>query len=144
MNTWFEVGVKYSKMGEDGREKRITEVYLLDAITFGEAEVRIYKELEKMISGEFTVTKIARTNLSEIIPDTHGDRWYKGKVTFITFDETSGKEKRISQFVLCYADSVDSSDKKIIDAMKGMMADFEITAIAESPIVDVFPYVKED
>jgi len=144
MNTWFEVGVKYSKMGEDGREKKVTEVYLIDAVTFGEAETRAYKELVNIVSGEFKVMKISRTNLSEIIPDANGDRWFKGKVTFISFDETSGKEKRISQFVLCYADSVDSADKKIKDAMKSMMADFEITAIAESPIVDVFPYVKED
>ena len=144
MNTWFEVGLKYSKIGEDGREKKVSEVYLIDAVTFGEAETRAYKELESMISGEIKVMKISRTNLSEIIPDAHGDRWFKGKVTFITFDEQSGKEKRVSQLVLVYADSVDASDKKIKDAMKGMMADFEITAISESPIVDVFPYVKEE
>lgn len=140
MQTWFEVGVKYSKVNENGREVKVTEMYLLDAVSFGEAESKIYKEMAQIVSGEFTVTKICRTNLSEIIPSDTGDRWFKGKVTFITFDEESGKEKRVSQFVLVYADSVDEAFKKIMEAMKGMMADFEITSISESPILDVFPY----
>ena len=144
MTNWFDVGVKYSKMDENGRERKVTEMYLLDAVSFSEAETRIYKELQSMISGEFNITKIAKTNLAEIIPDEKGDRWFRGKITFITFDEESGKEKRVSQFVLVFAETVEQADKNIKEAMKGMMADFEITAIAESPIVDVFPYVIEE
>ena len=93
-----------------------------------------------MISGEFSVRKIAITNISEIIPSENRDRYFKGKVSFITIDEQSGKEKRIAQNVLVFANSVDEADKNIKEAMSGMMADFEITAIIESKIVDVFPY----
>ena len=143
MNTWFECTAKYSKMGEDGREKKVSETYLLDAVSFTEAETRIYKELVSMVSGEFTVTRISKTKLAEIIPSESGDRWYKAKVTFITFDEESGKEKRISQFVLVFSDNIKSAYDQVIEAMKGMMADFEIGGITESPIVDVFPYVPE-
>jgi len=143
MNTWFECTAKYSKMGEDGREKKVSETYLLDAVSFTEAETRIYKELVSMVSGEFTVTRISKTKLAEIIPSEVGDRWYKAKVTFITFDEESGKEKRISQFVLVFSDNIKSAYDQVIEAMKGMMADFEIGGITESPIVDVFPYVPE-
>lgn len=143
MNTWFECTAKYSKMGEDGREKKVSETYLLDAVSFTEAETRIYKELVSMVSGEFTVTRISKTKLAEIIPAESGDRWYKAKVTFITFDEESGKEKRVSQFVLVFSDNVRNAYDQVIEAMKGMMADFEIGGITESPIVDVFPYVPE-
>ena len=143
MNTWFECTAKYSKMDENGREKKVSETYLLDALSFTEAETRIYKELVTMVSGEFTVTRISKTKLAEIIPSEVGDRWYKSKVTFITFDEESGKEKRVSQFVLVFSDNVKSAYDQIIEAMKGMMADFEISGITESPIVDVFPYVPE-
>jgi len=143
MNTWFECTAKYSKMGEDGREKKVSETYLLDAVSFTEAETRIYKELVSMVSGEFTVTRISKTKLAEIIPSESGDRWYKAKVTFISFDEESGKEKRISQFVLVFSDNVKSAYDQVIEAMKGMMSDFEIGGITESPIVDVFPYVPE-
>ena len=143
MNTWFECTAKYSKMGEDGREKKVSETYLLDAVSFTEAETRIYKELVSMVSGEFTVTRISKTKLAEIIPAEVGDRWYKAKVTFITFDEESGKEKRVSQFVLVFSDNVRNAYDQVIEAMKGMMADFEIGGITESPIMDVFPYVPE-
>ena len=143
MNTWFECTAKYSKTDDNGREKRVSETYLLDAVSFTEAETRIYKELVSMVSGEFSVTRISRTKLAEIIPSETGDRWYKAKVTFITFDEESGKEKRVSQFVLVFSDNVRNAYDQVIEAMKGMMADFEIGGITESPIVDVFPYIPE-
>lgn len=140
MKNWFEVVVKYSKMGEDGREKKVNETYLLDAVSFTEAEAIIHRELAKMVSGEFTVVRISRTNFAELILDNVGDRYFKGKVTFVTFDEESGKEKRTSQSVLVFAETVEQADKHIKEAMKGMMAEFEITAIVETKIVDVFLY----
>jgi DNA-directed RNA polymerase subunit F len=129
-------------MDEQGHEKKVTETYLLDAVSFGEAEKRTFEELQKMVSGEFSVRKIQMSNITEIIPSDKGDRWFKGKVTFITVDEESGKEKRVSQNVLAYGESVDHADKVIKEAMNGMMTDFEISAIAESKILDVFPYEK--
>lgn len=143
MNTWFECTAKYTKIDENGREKKASETYLLDAISFTEAESRIYKELQTMVSGEFTVTKISKTNVSEIIPSDDGDRWFKAKVAFITIDEENGKEKRIGQYVLVYSKTVKEAYDQIIEAMKGMMADFEITGIAESSIMDVFPYFAD-
>jgi hypothetical protein len=102
MNTWFECTAKYIKMDESGHEKIVSETYLLDSVSFTEAESRIYKELQTMVSGEFTVSKIAKTRISEIIPADNGDRWFKAKVTFISIDEESGKEKRTSQAVLSF------------------------------------------
>lgn len=143
MNTWFECTAKYIKMDETGHEKKASETYLLDAISFTEAESRIYKELQTMVSGEFVVSKIAKTRISEIIPSDNGDRWYKARVAFITVDEESGKEKKIAQFVLVFSDSIKAAYDQIIEAMQGMMADFEISGINESTILDVFPYLSE-
>ena len=140
MNTWFECTAKYIKMDENGREKKVSETYLLDAVSFTEAESRIYKELATMVSGEFAVSKIAKTRVSEIIPSDNGDRWYKAKVTFITVDEESGKEKRTAQSVLVFSENIKETYDQIIEAMQGMMADFEISGITESTILDVFPY----
>ncbi len=144
MNTWFECTAKYTKIDENGREKRASETYLLDAVSFTEAESRIYKELQTMVSGEFTVTKISKSNISEIIPSERGDRWFKAKVTFITVDEENGKEKRVSQMIIVFSDNVRNAYDQIIEAMKGMMADFEISAINESTVMDVFPYSTDD
>ena len=143
MNTWFECTAKYIKMDENGREKKASETYLLDAVSFTEAESRIYKELQTMVSGEFMVSKIAKTRISEIIPSETGDRWYKAKVAFITIDEESGKEKRTAQMVLVFSNNVKEAFDQIIEAMQGMMADFEICGINESTIMDVFPYLNE-
>ena len=144
MNIFFEVTVKYARMGDDGREKKVSETYLLDAVNFSGAETRIHKELVKMVSGEFKVVKIQRTNLSEIIPSDSGDRWYRVKVTFIMIDESTGKEKRVSQMVLAFAETPKEANDVVIEAMKGFIADFEITAISESNIIDIFPYVAEN
>ncbi len=143
MNTWFECTAKYIKMDENGHEKKASETYMLDAISFTEAESRIYKELQTMVSGEFSVSKIAKTRISEIIPSDNGDRWYKAKVAFITVDEESGKEKRIAQFVLVFSSSIKEAYDQIIEAMQGMMVDFEISGINESTILDVFPYTVD-
>jgi hypothetical protein len=143
MNTWFEVTAKYIKMDENGRERKAAETYLLDAVSFSEAEARIHKELQAMVSGEFTVSKIAKTSICEIIPSDNGDRWFNAKVTFITVDENIGKEKRVSQKVLVFADDVEQANKNVIGAMEGMMCDFKISSISESNIFDVFPYVSE-
>jgi hypothetical protein len=130
-------------MDENGHEKKASETYLLDAISFTEAESRIFKELQSMVSAEFTVSKIAKTRITEIIPSDTGDRWYKAKVTFITVDEESGKEKRTSQMVLVFSNDIKEAYDQIIQAMHGMMADFVISGINESTILDVFPYFSE-
>lgn len=140
MNTWFECTVKYIRMDETGRERKVSETYMLDAVSFTEAEGRIYKELLTMVSSEFLITKIAKTNICEIIPDDNGNRWYKAKVGFITVDEESGKEKRVVQNVLVFSISTENASKQIVEAMKGMMTDFEIIGINESTILGVFTY----
>ena len=140
MNNYFESTAKFIRMDENGNEKKVTETYLLDAMSFTEAEARTYKELQEMVSGEFITWSIKRTNISEIIPCAVGDRWYKAKVNFIAIDEETGKEKRTSQYVLVFSDNVKNAYDQIIEAMKELMADFEITAISESKILDVFPF----
>jgi len=140
MNTWFECTAKYNKFDESGREKKVIESYLIDAVSFTEAESRIYKELQTMVSGEFVVSKISKTKISEIIPSDDGDRWYKAKVAFITVDDESGKEKRVMQNILVFSDNIKNVYDKILESMQGMMADFEISGINESSIIDVFPY----
>ena len=144
MNIWFECKAKYQKIDEEGREKKANEAYLLDAMSFSEAEARIYKELEEMIRGEFEVTAIAKSNISEIIPSETGDRWFKCKLTLITVDEQSGKEKKANQYVLVLAIDAKDAYDKVVKSMDGIPVDFEIPTIAESAILDVFPYSAEE
>lgn len=145
MQTLFECKVRYVKNDENsGKEKRVTETYLFDAISYTEAEERIYKEMEEMIRGEFAVASIRKAKYAEIIPSEDGDRWFKGKVSFLSVDEASGKEKRISNTVLVLASDVKDAVDKIVEGMNGTTDDFVVNAIAESPILDFFPLFDKD
>jgi hypothetical protein len=83
MHTWFECKIRYEKLDENGLPKKVTDPYLVDALSFTEAETRICKEMQPYISGEFTVSNIKRANISELIENASGDRWYKCRVNFI-------------------------------------------------------------
>ncbi|WP_289054595.1 DUF4494 domain-containing protein [Carboxylicivirga marina] len=143
MQNLFECKVKYEKIDEQsGKEKKVSETYLIDAVSFTEAESRIYKEMESMIRGEFIVTNIRKANYTEIFENEEGDIWYKSKISFASVDEKSGKEKKVSNQILVLASDMKDAFEKIHQGMGGMTVDFDINAISESPILDFFPYFK--
>lgn len=142
MHTWFECKIRYEKVMENGMNKKVTEPYLVDALSFTEAEKRIIEEITPYITGEFTVSDIKRANYSELFfsDDDSADRWYRCKLIFITLDEKSGAEKRTATNVLVQAADLRDAVKKLDEGMKGTMADYQIGSVAETLIMDVFRY----
>lgn len=142
MNEWFECKVRYEKTLENGLVKKVTEPYLVDALSFTEAERRFLEEIEPFMSGEFQVTDIKRAKLAELFEcdEEAADRWFKAKVAFITLDEKSGVEKKSSQIMLVQASDLRDAVKRLDKGMEGTMADYEIASITETPIMDVFHY----
>lgn len=138
MANWFECKVRYDKMMENGVQKKVNEPYLVDALSFTEAEARIIEELTPFISGEFTVSAVKRTKISEIFWDDSADKWYMVKVAFITIDEKSAVEKKSNSFILVAANSFKEALDNFMENMKTTMADFDIVSIAETPIMDVY------
>lgn len=125
-------------MMENGVVKKVNEPYLIDALSFTEAEARIIKEQTPFISGDFSVSAVKRTKISEIFRDDRADKWYLVKVAFITIDEKSGAEKRsVSQMLVAGNEFKDAFDN-FMEGMKGTLGDFEIVSIAETPIMDVY------
>ena len=145
MHTWFECKIRYEKTMENGMNKKVTEPYLVDALSFTEAEARIIEEMTPFISGEFTVSDIKRANYSELFfsEEEAADRWFKCKLTFITLDEKSGAEKKTSTNVLVQAADLRDAVKKLDEGMKGSMADYIISSMAETAIMDVYTYVAD-
>ena len=145
MHTWIECKIRYEKTMENGMNKKVTEPYLVDALSFTEAEARIIEEMTPFISGEFTVSDIKRANYSELFPceEEAADRWFKCKLVFITLDEKSGAEKKTSTQVLVQAADLRDAVKKLDEGMKGTMADYQIASVAETAIMDVYPYSAE-
>ncbi|MFN5418639.1 MAG: DUF4494 domain-containing protein [Flavobacteriia bacterium] len=140
MNSWFTVKVKYTKQLENGTFKRVSEPYLLAAMTFTDAEARIYEELGSIIRGEFVVTNIARTDFHDIFYYEDSDSWYKCKISYESQDADSEKQKKISQNFLVNARSVKEAFERLQESLKTLMVDFDIPSIMISPIVDIFPY----
>ncbi len=141
-NTWFECKIRYEKTLENGMNKKVTESYLVDALSFTEAEARITEEMTPFISGEFIVSDIKRSNYNELFfsEKEKDDRWYKCKLLFITLDEKSGAEKETVTQVLVQAADLRDAVKKLDEGMKGTMADYSIAAVNETAIIDVYPY----
>ncbi|GHU87773.1 hypothetical protein FACS1894155_01360 [Bacteroidia bacterium] len=140
---WFECKVSYEKMMENGAPKKVTEPYLVDALSFTEAEARILEEMKPFISGEMTVADIKRARIAELFFNENGDRYYKAKVQFITLDEKSGAEKRTSVQMLAQASDIKEAIAVVDQGMKGTMADYAIASVAETMIMDVFPFSAE-
>ncbi len=138
MANWFECKVRYDKIQENGSVKKVTEPYLVDALSFTEAESRITEEQRPFISGEFDVAAVKRSRIAEIAFHDDGDRWYLAKVGFITVEEKSGVEKRSVSQILVQASGFKSAYDNLLEHMKGTMADYDIVSISETPLMDVY------
>lgn len=139
MNNWFTVKVKYTKQLENGTFKRVSEPYLLSALTFTDAEARIYEELGAIIRGEFDVVSISRTELHDIFAYDDSATWWKCKVTYESADHNSEKTKKVSQNFLVSADTAKEAYERILESLSTLMVEFNIPSIVYSPIVDIFP-----
>ena len=138
--TWFECKVKYRKVNDSGVQKVTTEPYLVDAVSFTEAETRINEEMSAYINEEFKIMNIKVANFAEIHPFENSDRWFKSKVALIALDEKSGKEKKTNRYLLVQANDIKEAFDNTNSMMKDTMSDYTIPAISESPIMDVFPF----
>lgn len=138
MNNWFSTKVKYTKHLENGNLKRVTEQYLLTAMSFTDAEARIYEEMGAMVQGEFIVSGIAISDINEVFPYEDVGEWYKCKISYELLDDESDKAKALTQFFLVEADSVILAYERLMESLDGLVNDFKITAVAKSPIIDIF------
>lgn len=144
MNSWFTVKIKYTKQLDNGALKRVSEPYLIAAMTFTDAEARIYEELGTLIRGEFHVVGITRTELHDIFMYEDADAWYKVKVKYETIDADSEKTRKVTQNFLVSAGSVKEAYERIKESLSTLMVDFEIPSISVSPIVDIFPVTDDE
>lgn len=137
---WFETIVRYDKVMESGETKKVNETYVVDAITFGEAEESIAVIAKSYASGDFDIKNINPAPYSEIFfsdKDTD-DKYYKVKLAFITVDEKTQKEKKSKVTYLVQAGSLEQARKNTEEVMNGTMIDYEFVSVTETKILDVF------
>ena len=140
MYNWFECKVRYEKMLETGVQKMVTEPYLVDALSFTEAEARITEEILPFMSGEFSISDIKRAKYSESFFNEKGDRYYKMRLYFITLDEKSGTEKKSATSMLVQASTLKEAVQIVETEMEKSMIDYTIASATETAIMDVYPY----
>lgn len=140
MNSWYTIKVKFTKEFTDGTLKRLTEPYLVNSLSFTDAESRIYQEVGEHVRGEFLVTSIAKTDFADIFNYDDVDTWYKAKVSYVSEDADTGKEKKINNNYLVSAKTVKEAYERIEESLKGLMVTFEIPTISLTQIVEIFPY----
>ena len=142
---WFLCKIRYEKVMEDGLQKKVTEQYVVDAMSFTEAEARITEEMSSYISGEFEVVEIDRCVFKEIFfsDEDMADKWYKTKLQFITIDEKTEKEKKSNVYYLVQGSSLENARKNIDEVMGGTMIDYVINSVSETKIEDVFEYAAK-
>ena len=143
MNNWMTVKVKYTRQLDNGALKRVTEPYLISAMSFTEAEARIYEELGQIIRGEFNVVSIARTEIHDIFTYDDADVWYLSKIQYESMDADSERAKKVTQNFLVTANSVKEASERVKENLSTLLVDFKIKSVVESPIVEIFPYAED-
>lgn len=143
MYNWYECKVRYDKTMDTGLVKTVTETYMIDAISFTEAEARIIEEMKPYISGTFVVADIKRKKYAQVHLDFTRDRFYRVRLFYVTLDEKTGGEKKTSFNHLVMADDLRGALDKIEQEMKKTMIKYEIHTVTETPILDAFLYEKK-
>lgn len=140
VSKFYEVKVQYQKMQEDGKEKKVAEQYVVEALSFTEAESRITEEMTTYISGEFDIVSEKIAAYSEVIlsDKSDDDKWFVSKVAFITLDERTAKEKKQTFRYLVQAETSELALEYTKEMFSHGMSDYSIDSVQDTPTLDVF------
>lgn len=140
INNWFECKVRYDKTMENGMQKKVTEPYLVDALSFTEAEARIVEEIKPFISGDFSVTNIRRANYKDVFfsMNANADKWFACQLEFVSIDERTAKEKKTKFNVLIQSENLNDTVRILAFVMYNGISDYNALSIKETAIIDVF------
>lgn len=138
MAQWIETKLRYDKVMENGVVKKVTEAYLVDALSFTEAEARIIEEMESRISGDFEVKAVKKAKIADIFPSDNGGWWYKVRAVIISIDEKTGAEKLTPHDFMVEAGDIEEAISGFKSEIN-LMIDYKIAGVTETAIMDVFP-----
>jgi len=142
MPSWYQGKITYQKEDEAGALRTVSETYLVDSVSFTEAEAKLYKQIVSGAS-DFTVSGISKMRLADLFSYEDGEKWFKAKVVYFSVDEKSGKEKKIVNYMLVNADGIDQALARITESLRTMLIPYETTDVNLTQILDVFPYTAD-
>jgi hypothetical protein len=143
MAIWYSCKIQYLKQFDDGKMKIVSEEYLIDAVSFTDAEARIYKCISATIS-DFNIASVRKTNIKDVFNFEDCETWYRCKMSYMSIDESNGKEKRTNSYMLLSAETPKQAYERLQESLASMIVPFDITDVNLTTIIDVFPYVAEE
>jgi hypothetical protein len=143
MPAWYRCKIRFQKEDSAGSLQTINEEYLIDAVSFTEAEAKCYKLIVTGAS-DFNVDSIVRMRLADLFTSEEGEQWFKAKVIYFSVDEKSGKEKKIVNYMLLNADGIQQALDRLNENMRNFLIPYETTDMVLTPILDVFPHTSEE
>lgn len=143
MNNYFECKVKYLKIDQNGFERKQTDTFLLDAVSYTNAETRLYEIMKEITNGDFKIMNIKQSNITEVISKLDGEFWYKAKISLVTIDEEAGREKKVNEYLLVAANDLKDAQKQLEEGLSYMLMTYIAVSIAISPVCEVFPCIEQ-
>jgi len=144
IRNWFTCVIKYQKATADGEETKVTESYLVNAMTYTEAEARILHVMSEKSGGMFFVDKITKSNFHDVFDFEDADLWFKVKVSLVAYDDETEKEKQTHQYYMVAATDIEDAFLKTKDIMKGALTGYVVPSITYTKILEVFPYSEDE
>jgi hypothetical protein len=139
MKTWYECKVKFLQISENGSEKKVTRILFVDAVSFTDAETRVFNIMAEITRNDFQVMNIKKSNISDFILNSNGSFFYKAKISFIILDEDEGKEKKVNKYLLLAADDLNEAQLYLNRSLSEILSPYVILSISLSPIWDIYP-----
>jgi hypothetical protein len=139
MSNWFTTKISYLKQAENGSVIKKSEAYMINAMSFTEAEARLQMILESYIP-EYDLVSCSKMKMTDAVFHESEEKWYKVRMAYVSYDEDSGKEKKINETFMVAAGDVKEVYERMNERMEGSIVDWEITAITLTNILDIFPY----
>jgi hypothetical protein len=141
MKTWYKAKVAYSKEDEQGRARNVTEEYLMDALSFTEAEAKIHEEMKARVMGSFQVKAITKSRITDVFEYDDSDVFYQCKLVYMISDADSGREKKEVNLMLIHAHNVQEAYERVHDQMNNLLVTFSVPEVKESLVLEVFHHV---
>lgn len=144
MNQIFLTSVRFDQVQENGQTKKTTENYIVEAISFKEAEERITEYMQPYVNGDFSIKQIKQVSYNEIVENNDGEYWWEAKINLITIDEKTAKEKKTAIKLLVSADNLQDAMKATQRNMKETMSDYTEVSIKQTNIKDIYFYYEKE
>lgn len=146
MSKWFDIRIKYDKVDErSGKDKTVSESYLVDAVSFTEAEARSLEEIGATIGkSDFEIKNITPVVVEDVYDYEDGENWYKCTVVFTDVDEKSCKEKRTEFNFFVFASGTENAQQRIEEKQKDVLIPWEVTLVKVTKVIDIFPYFTKE